>query len=158
MRYRKLRFAWSVVWGVVAVLLIVLWVRSYFWADSLRGPLTRQSDFVVGSIRGGLRFYRLPLDSPPANQERTVQVLRLPTNRVAPVQPIGRTMLGFRREPLLIGTGEVIVIPFWFLVLLVLLAFLSLFARQLRFRLRTLLIATTLVAVVLGSAVYVARK
>ena len=26
---RKLRIAWSVAWGVVAVLLCVLWVRSY---------------------------------------------------------------------------------------------------------------------------------
>src|ERR1700750_2481876 len=29
MKYRKLRIAWSVVWGVLAVLLIALWVRSY---------------------------------------------------------------------------------------------------------------------------------
>ena len=29
MRFRKLRIAWSVAWGVVAVLLCVLWVRSY---------------------------------------------------------------------------------------------------------------------------------
>src|SRR5207253_9360580 len=33
MRFRKLRIVWSVVWGVVAVLLIVLWVRSYQVAD-----------------------------------------------------------------------------------------------------------------------------
>jgi hypothetical protein len=32
MKYRKLRIAWSVAWGVVAVLLCVLWVRSYSWA------------------------------------------------------------------------------------------------------------------------------
>jgi hypothetical protein len=29
MRYRKLRIAWSVAWGVLAVLLLTLWVRSY---------------------------------------------------------------------------------------------------------------------------------
>jgi hypothetical protein len=29
MRFRKLRIAWSVVWGVAAVLSITLWVRSY---------------------------------------------------------------------------------------------------------------------------------
>ena len=33
MRFRKLRIAWSVVWGLAAVLLIVLWVRSYWWHD-----------------------------------------------------------------------------------------------------------------------------
>jgi hypothetical protein len=29
MRFRKLRIAWSVFWGIACVLLIVLWVRSY---------------------------------------------------------------------------------------------------------------------------------
>src|SRR6476619_2972176 len=29
MRFRKLRIAWSVFWGLACVLLIVLWVRSY---------------------------------------------------------------------------------------------------------------------------------
>src|SRR5262245_8875502 len=33
MRFRKLRIAWSVVWGVAAVLLLVLWVRSYWRLD-----------------------------------------------------------------------------------------------------------------------------
>src|SRR4051812_22362745 len=35
MRFRKLRVAWSVFWGVACVLLIVLWVRSYWWIDTL---------------------------------------------------------------------------------------------------------------------------
>jgi len=29
MKYRKLRIAWSVAWGVVCLLLVALWVRSY---------------------------------------------------------------------------------------------------------------------------------
>ena len=33
-RNRKLRIAWSAAWAIVAVLLIALWVRSYWWADS----------------------------------------------------------------------------------------------------------------------------
>src|SRR6185295_19427494 len=33
MRFRKLRIAWSVFWGAACVLLIVLWVRSYWWFD-----------------------------------------------------------------------------------------------------------------------------
>ena len=35
MRFRKLRIAWSVVWGIACVLLIVLWVRSYWQVDIL---------------------------------------------------------------------------------------------------------------------------
>src|SRR5262249_35867124 len=38
MTYRKLRIAWSVAWGVVAVLLVVLWVRSYGDGDALPTP------------------------------------------------------------------------------------------------------------------------
>src|SRR4051794_19852377 len=33
MRFRKLRIAWSVFWGLACVLLVVLWVRSYWWED-----------------------------------------------------------------------------------------------------------------------------
>jgi hypothetical protein len=33
MKYRKLRIAWSVFWGIVAVLLVALWVRSYYRDD-----------------------------------------------------------------------------------------------------------------------------
>src|SRR5262245_51891917 len=35
MKHRKLRIAWSVAWGLLAVLLCVLWVRSYWWYDQL---------------------------------------------------------------------------------------------------------------------------
>ena len=35
MRFRKLRIAWSVGCGIVCVLLIVLWVRSYFHSEGL---------------------------------------------------------------------------------------------------------------------------
>jgi uncharacterized membrane protein YgaE (UPF0421/DUF939 family) len=33
MRFRKLRIAWSVVWGSAAVLLLAEWVRSYWTSD-----------------------------------------------------------------------------------------------------------------------------
>src|SRR4051794_29097381 len=33
MRYRKLRIAWSMFWGLACVLLIVLWIRSYTRLD-----------------------------------------------------------------------------------------------------------------------------
>ena len=33
MRFRKLRIAWSVACLIACVLLIVLWVRSYWWVD-----------------------------------------------------------------------------------------------------------------------------
>src|SRR6476661_7413421 len=35
MKFRKLRIAWSVLCGIACVLLILLWVRSYWWNDSV---------------------------------------------------------------------------------------------------------------------------
>jgi hypothetical protein len=35
MKFRKLRIVWSVVWGLAAVLMIMLWMRSCWWQDSL---------------------------------------------------------------------------------------------------------------------------
>src|SRR5436190_20522291 len=46
MKFRKLRIAWSVWWGVVAVLLCVVWVHSYFSFDLL----------FVRSDPGGFQF------------------------------------------------------------------------------------------------------
>ena len=36
MRFRKLRIAWSVVCAIACVLLIALWVRSYWWMDDVQ--------------------------------------------------------------------------------------------------------------------------
>src|SRR4051812_13479439 len=52
MRYCKLRIAWSVAWGVVAVSLCVLWVRSYRTADRLHGRVKGKQSFLVASKEG----------------------------------------------------------------------------------------------------------
>ncbi len=36
MKFRKLRIAWSVICGIVCLLLVLLWVRSYWWIDHLQ--------------------------------------------------------------------------------------------------------------------------
>src|ERR1043165_6999457 len=61
MRFRKLRIAWSVFWGIACVLLIVLWVRSYSTSDILshqkNGMLT-----TFCSSSGRLWCQRRPYD------------------------------------------------------------------------------------------------
>src|SRR5712671_2831573 len=54
MRFRKLRIAWSVACGIACVLLIVLWVRSYWWFDSAVGPISGTRFLVVSSGYGRL--------------------------------------------------------------------------------------------------------
>jgi hypothetical protein len=51
MKYRKLRIAWSVMWGIAAALLIALWVRSHWTADRLCYPAPLK-DFQGSSMLG----------------------------------------------------------------------------------------------------------
>src|SRR5689334_17632588 len=60
MKYRKLRMAWSVTWGVVAVLLCVLWVRSYRNSSSWPTPLARRGDLAFYSTPGLMLVARAP--------------------------------------------------------------------------------------------------
>jgi hypothetical protein len=57
MKYRKLRIAWSVAWGIVAVLLIALWVRSYWVADVI-GRTSPLREVIWESNRGSLSYVR----------------------------------------------------------------------------------------------------
>jgi hypothetical protein len=52
MRFRKLRIAWSVVWGVLCVLLIVLWARSFYIADIAMGNISASTAFTITSDKG----------------------------------------------------------------------------------------------------------
>src|SRR5690349_371221 len=47
MNYRKLRIAWSVVWGLAAVLIVVFWARSYWDFDELWIPVASESAYGV---------------------------------------------------------------------------------------------------------------
>src|SRR5256885_1076167 len=64
MRFRKLRIAWSVLWGSVAVLLIVLWVRSYWLVETIRLPTTGRNQLEIGSLTGWL-LIGMPHDPMP---------------------------------------------------------------------------------------------
>src|SRR5262245_58194231 len=57
---RGLRIAWSVWWGILCVLLIVMWVRSYYLFDSWRGPISRSTTFHFQSLRGNIDVHRIP--------------------------------------------------------------------------------------------------
>ena len=136
MPYRKLRIAWSVAWGVVAVLLIALWVRStdtfddVGWGASFQGRL-----YVAPALR---------IDSIPGKaSEGTVEELHPGyfTKRVLKIRNLKVSSLP--------SGGPII--PYWPLVLMMC-AIIP--VPWLRFSLRTLLIATTLVAVVLGLIVW----
>src|SRR5690242_8328604 len=80
MKYRKLRIAWSVVWGSLAALLIVVWVRSYWWQDTILGHSKEMwnltSGFgtvrvtVFGSIKTFLLKWTYSFDMPGFSYKR----------------------------------------------------------------------------------------
>jgi hypothetical protein len=139
MRFRKLRVAWSVAWGVLAVLLCVLWVRSYTWTDIITYKRLTSSKGWVYANQGfncpdgmGEEF------SYPSGYWK----MRFNGVRVVPIGPRG------------------IAIPYLLLVALTLLAAGTPWIRHFKwhFSLRTLLIATTLVAMVLGIIVWMSQR
>jgi hypothetical protein len=137
MKYRKLRIAWSVAWGVVAVLLCLLWVRSHYYYDLGTSGIV--------PIRGSLYM----------TQKIAMQPRYTSTARFV------RTMLGTQAVPaadFVVEPLDAFTIPFWFLVLVTGAASRAPWFRwPTHFSLRTLLIATTLVAVALGLIVWATK-
>jgi hypothetical protein len=149
MRFRKLRTAWSVAWGVVAVLLIALWVRSYWWSDVV-WVITSTCDAKTDSSNGGTTI-SIFMDS-----ERQVanEWKRNSYRHNAAMRPPDAT---WKFAVYITRRGLDASLPHWFYLLVTgLIAAAPWLPRH--FSLRTLLIATTLVAVVLGLMVYSANK
>jgi hypothetical protein len=130
MRFRKLRIAWSVLSGVACLLLMVLWVRSYWHNAFFYDSVTSNGFTSVQSSRGQIGWLHIYSDWHPEDME---------------------TIAGFGWD--YSGDSWRAVCPLWFPVLIVATFATAPWLRW-RFSVRTLLIATTLVAVVLGLIVW----
>jgi hypothetical protein len=146
MRFRKLRIAWSAFWGLACVLLIVLWVRSYWWADMYHLSSTRVQLGVL-SVRGCLAFNSGSTNFNPGYQSVTAGALVL--------ESIEEPILWFHYRPR--PLPPILYVPIWPLPMILMVIAVASWFRN-RFTIRTLLIATTLVAVVLGLIVYAVSK
>jgi len=144
---RSLRIAWSAGWGVVAVLVCVLWVRSYWSYDQLTGPVSRTR--AVGAVSGvGLLIIGTSSDAftySHLGREWRFHQFPLVEWNPAAKSPPGYERVTLRYCVLILLFATIAAAP-W----------LNYIPR--RFSLRTLLIATTVVAVGLGLAVYTLRK
>ena len=56
MKYRKLRIAWSVGCGIACVLLVVLWMRSYWWWEAVGIQLSSMRAIAAHSFKGKVMF------------------------------------------------------------------------------------------------------
>jgi hypothetical protein len=153
-RFRKLRIAWSVLWGVVAVLLCVLWVRSYSRNDLISridaGLLT-----TIGSHRGYVYFSELPISwSAGINPAHPWRANSLAAGQFE--QEYSWIFYWYAgKKPLPFKVTEIHAPHWYFVSPVVVLAAISWIPR--RFSLRTLIVAMTVVAVALGVIVW-ARK
>jgi hypothetical protein len=151
MRFRKLRIAFSVTCGIACVLLMVLWVRSYWWCDDLIGPLGTTQSFCFWSDHGhiGISFVGEPLKS--LADGGSWAVASEWTGDVPPSKTVIPWLPSW-------ATENYVTFPNWYLVLLMGLSIAAPWYHwSSRFSLRTLLIATTLVALILGAIVLAAR-
>ena len=154
--YRGLRIAWTVVFGILCVLLIALWVWSYLWGGSFELD-TGSRRYLISLIDGegevavtgstskyaSWNYACFRLDEPNREYHR---------NRIHDNTVFG---LGFEFHPDPDLNNYNVLAPMWLLSA-------TIFACTIvpwidwcqRFSLRTLLIATTLVAILLATAVH----
>ena len=157
-RFRKLRIAGSVVWGLACALLIVLWVRSYWWVVSVSKRVSATTWITGWSLEGEILWMleSNPNDSRPAgwniNKTRIEEFSDIMDgNPYYQPHPFGSPLL--RRFAFDSKQGA---IPYWFSASIVATLAALPWLRK-RYSLRTLLIATTLIAVVLGLVVWASR-
>jgi hypothetical protein len=143
---RYLRIAASAACAIACVLLIVLWVRSYWRSDLIQGPIVLADGFSVNSIKGRLMFsvWRAGADPPiTAWDFLSMKVSRVPfTDHLPPpALDLGTT-----------ATDTFLHVPHWLLALTA--GWTAGMLAISRFSTRTLLIAITLLAVAFGVATY----
>lgn len=162
MRIRYLRIVFSALCGITCLLMIVLWVRSYLWCDSTTRQRNAQQYRIV-SCRGRIRFGWVPDTNgyfvfPCEWESRQI---------VSPGDFLLRddmlTVFGYQSgaapiRSLAARFPATFAVSYWQLATPFTIGFLIAVPwLRWRFSLRTLLIATTLIAVGLGLIVWLNR-
>jgi hypothetical protein len=154
---RKLRIAWSVTCGIVCLLPIALWVRSNWYLDEIwfSIPSNRQLGFLSAENCGSVAIHYLDLNPSSKIEGYSCQVLQNDEFTLKLLRPT--FFLGFS----LVRTHDrgtyFLNVPYWFVVLIPGSIATCPWIFRFRFSVRTLLVATTLVAVVLGLIVWATR-
>ena len=153
MRFRKLRIAWSLACGIACVLLMMLWVRSYWYGDYINQVSSASGRInSVGSTYGTLRFsfdkqsFRHPgqvggwhmfhqwLGEPETPEKENAEIRKLNSQQLHWVNRPTRLLIKVPHWLIAVLAAVAGAIPWW----------------PKRFSLRALLITTMLVAVLMG--------
>jgi hypothetical protein len=145
--YRKLRIAWSVFWGVLTVMLCVMWIRSYWYTTTLFGTVGQADQATLMSVLGELR---LNLHTKPDSAPSIGYDDGYPAKDY---EPWNRYHFYYGDDGFF---GTAVVVPFWFVTLILVSVSAAPWIRW-RFSLRTLLIAMALVAGGLGLLIWMLK-
>ena len=152
MRFRKLRIAWSVGCGIFCVLLIVMWIRSYWWGDCYTIPINNNW-ICCSDLRGSI-----VLTCFDATKRTDISAGyswgRASHQRLDEHIPVH--FYGFCLKDSEAGFG--LAIPSWFLIVTSIGFAVAPWLSWQRFTTRTLFLATTLAATLLGLSVWLSRQ
>ena len=167
--FRGLRIAWTVGFGIACLLLVVLWVRSYRWTDSIHWGRST-SDLMCTIYRGDIGIVSVNFGKPLPISTRGLQYFK--SNRITSRTQVnyndgtGRPLpsyLGFKSSWLsakVRRASSIFVVPFWFPAVACGVVGIIPWVRRFPtcFSLRALLIAVTFLAVGMGVAVWLVRN
>jgi hypothetical protein len=137
---RGLRIAWSVWWGILCVLLVVLWIISRSRSSGIEGHVGKQTFSVVSSL-GQINIYLFTTKAVPSLP------WRFNDSAVVAGEVVMPDPGGVQINPNKAGLS--VFVSYWVLVPMAA-VFTAAPWLPWRFSLRSLLIATTLIAVGLG--------
>jgi len=163
MKHRNLRIAWSLAWGVVAVLLCLLWVRTNYWQDAIFKRTASQQVLIesaYGRATLTVEHQSVPFSAITSEWRHSAgpaDIQNWPKEGQQFPAGMGRGFAYISRT-----TGFVAIAPYWslttFSVVLASLSWVTVLVKLRRFSLRTLLIATTIVASMLGLVAWALRR
>jgi hypothetical protein len=162
MRFRKLRIAWSALWCLAFVLLTMLRVRSNTHRDEAAAPFGSNRRVVIQSLYGEIECLFTVASWYPISEWRlrseSTSITIPPTLYLEDKTTIHITGYGFSWA---FSAGEYLAVgvPHWFAMIGAIALAIAPWVRwPWRFNLRTLLIGTTLVALVLGTVMYFSAR
>jgi hypothetical protein len=148
MKHRKLRIAFSVTCAMACLLLIVLWVRSFYIADIAMGNISASTAFTVTSDKGKVG---LAVNTAAPNY-------RASSWHASYVPSIGGGQAWFASRLPAPSVGWFVSVPqLLFASLAAVIGTTPWISWRHNFSLRTLLVATTLAAVLLGTITYTVK-
>jgi hypothetical protein len=158
---RYLRIAISVVCCIACLLLIALWVRSYWWIDGAIGPISSNKVLLIGSNSGSFSFriddssQHLSVSQWQADHH-SIEEIASAFRQLGQKITFGGPQFGFS------GTGNDFFVAHWIIIAVIATIGAISSAPWLRwtkrFSLRTLLLATTILALALGTFAWLTHR